>query len=49
MGKGVPLAKILKLPVKTEIGRMKELNDIEKIKDLITQFDGIIGALEAER
>ncbi|MDD1708956.1 MAG: V-type ATP synthase subunit A [Methanoregulaceae archaeon] len=49
MGKGVPLAKILKLPVKTEIGRMKELTDIEKIKDLITQFDGIIGALEAER
>jgi V/A-type H+-transporting ATPase subunit A len=49
MGKGVPLAKILKLPVKTEIGRMKELTDIEKIKDLITQFDGIISALEAER
>lgn len=49
MEKGVPLAKLLKLPVKTEIGRMKELTDIEKIKDLITQFDGAIGKLEAER
>ena len=49
MGKGVPLAKLLKLPVKTEIGRMKELTDIDKIKDLITQFDGAIGKLEAER
>jgi V/A-type H+/Na+-transporting ATPase subunit A len=49
MGKGVPLVKIMKLPLKTEIGRMKELTDIEKIKDLITQIDGILAALEAER
>jgi V/A-type H+-transporting ATPase subunit A len=49
MGKGVPLVKILKLPVKTEIGRMKELTDIEKIKDLITHIDGTLSALEAER
>jgi V/A-type H+-transporting ATPase subunit A len=49
MGKGVPLVKILKLPVKTEIGRMKELTDIEKIKDLIAQIDGSLGALEVER
>jgi V/A-type H+/Na+-transporting ATPase subunit A len=49
MGKGVQLAKILKLPVKTEIGRMKELTDVEKIKDLIPQIDGTLTALEAER
>ncbi len=49
MGKGVSLVKILKLPVKTEIGRMKELTDSEKIKGLITQIDGSLGALEAER
>lgn len=49
MGKGVPLGKILKLPVKTEIGRMKELTDIETIKDLITQVDGSLTSLEAER
>lgn len=49
MGKGVSLAKILKSPVKTDIGRMKELTDIEKIKDLFTQIDGTLGAMEAER
>ena len=49
MGKGVPLAKILKLPVKAEIGRMKELTDIEKIQGLIDQADGALSALEAER
>ena len=49
MVKGVPLVKILKLPVKTEIGRMKELTDSEEIKNLITQIDGTLTALEAER
>jgi V/A-type H+/Na+-transporting ATPase subunit A len=49
MGKGVPLVKILKLPIKTEIGRMKELTEINQIKDLITQIDGSLSALEAER
>jgi V/A-type H+/Na+-transporting ATPase subunit A len=49
MGKGVPLVKILKLPVKTEIGRMKELSDIEKIKDMVPQIDGALSALEVER
>jgi V/A-type H+-transporting ATPase subunit A len=49
MGKGVSLVKIMKLPVKTEIGRMKEISDIEKIKGLITQTDGTLSALEAER
>jgi V/A-type H+-transporting ATPase subunit A len=49
MGKGVTLVKILKLPVKTEIGRMKELSEINQIKDLITQIDGTLSALEAER
>lgn len=49
MGKGVPLAKILKLPVKTEIGRMKELTEIDQIKELIVNIDGTLSALEAER
>ncbi|MCU0631786.1 MAG: V-type ATP synthase subunit A [Methanolinea sp.] len=49
MGKGVPLTKILKLPVKNEIGRMKELSGFDQIKDLITKIDGAISALEAER
>jgi len=49
MGKGVPLSKILKLSVKADIGRMKELADIEQIKDLIPRIDGALTALEAER
>jgi V/A-type H+-transporting ATPase subunit A len=49
MGKGVPLTKILKLSVKADIGRMKELAEIERIKDLIPRIDGDLTALEAER
>ena len=47
MGKGVPLSKILKLPVKIEIGRMKELSDIGKIKAFIEEIDKGLTALEA--
>jgi V/A-type H+-transporting ATPase subunit A len=47
MGKGVPLSKILKLPVKIEIGRMKELADIGKIKAFIEEIDKGLTALEA--
>lgn len=49
MSKGVPLTKILKLPVKAEIGRMKELTGIEQIKDLVARIDSGLSALEAER
>lgn len=49
MGKGVPLSKILKLSVKADIGRMKELADIEQIKELIPRIEGALTALEAER
>ncbi len=49
MSKGVPLTKILKLPVKAEIGRMKELTGVEQIKDLVTRIDSGLSALEAER
>lgn len=47
MGKGVPLSKILKLPVKIEIGRMKELSDIGKIKAFMEEIDKGLTALEA--
>jgi V/A-type H+-transporting ATPase subunit A len=49
MNRGVALNKILKLPLKQEIGRMKELADVEKIKDLIGEIDKNIAALEVER
>jgi V/A-type H+-transporting ATPase subunit A len=49
MNRGVALNKILKLPLKQEIGRMKELADVGKIKDLIGEIDKNIAALEVER
>ena len=49
MNRGVALNKILKLPLKQEIGRMKELADVSKIKDLIGEIDKNIAALEVER
>jgi V/A-type H+-transporting ATPase subunit A len=49
MNRGVALNKILKLPLKQEIGRMKELADVSKIKDLNGEIDKNISALEVER
>jgi V/A-type H+-transporting ATPase subunit A len=49
MNRGVALNKILKLPLKQEIGRMKELADVSKIKDLSGEIDKNIAALEVER
>ena len=49
MNRGVALNKILKLPLKQEIGRMKELADVGKIKDLVGEIDKNIAALEVER
>ena len=48
MGRGIPLAKMIKLPVKAEIGRMKELADVEKIKAMVPEIDRAIAALEVE-
>lgn len=49
MNKGVALNKILKLPLKAEIGRMKELEDVEKIKSLVKDIDKKVAAMEVER
>jgi len=49
MNTGVALNKILKLPLKAEIGRMKELKDVEKIKSLVKDIDKKVGAVEVER
>lgn len=48
MGRGVPLTKILKLPVKAEIGRMKELTDLEQIKGLVSHINDELRGLEGE-
>ena len=39
MGKGAPLEKLLKLPVKAQIGRMKEDPDLTRIRGLIDEID----------
>jgi V/A-type H+-transporting ATPase subunit A len=49
MNRGVALNKILKLPLKAEIGRMKELGEVEKIKSLIGVIEKNIAAMEVER
>jgi len=49
MNKGIALNKILKLPLKADIGRMKELEDVEKIKSLIGDIDKKVAAMEGER
>jgi V/A-type H+-transporting ATPase subunit A len=49
MAKGIALSKILKLPVKAEIGRMKELSDIERIRGLIPGIEKAVASLEVER
>jgi len=49
MARGIPLAKIIKLPVKSEIGRMKEQTDLGAIKSLIDAIDRAISPLEVER
>jgi V/A-type H+-transporting ATPase subunit A len=48
MGKGVPLEKLLKLPVKTEIGRMKEYPDLERVRGLVDEIDRQIAPLGVE-
>lgn len=46
MSRGMPLAKILKLPIKAEIGRMKEISEVDRIRGLIGDIDTSISALE---
>lgn len=48
MNSGISLKQILELPQKTEISRMKELDDISMIKTLIEEIEVGIRSLEAE-
>ncbi len=47
--RGVSLKQVMGLPLKAEIGRMKELQDVAKIKAIILETEKSIGALEAEK
>ncbi len=49
LGKGSSLKQILSLPVKKEIARMKEQEDVETIKSFIGEIDRSFGSLEVER
>ncbi|HYA60902.1 MAG TPA: V-type ATP synthase subunit A [Candidatus Acidoferrum sp.] len=48
VGKGGSLKQMLNLPVKAEIARMKEQDDVEAIKNLIGEIDRSFESLEAE-
>jgi vacuolar-type H+-ATPase catalytic subunit A/Vma1 len=49
MGRGVALRQVLALPQKTEIARMKEQYDADRISSLIDSIGAAARALEAER
>lgn len=49
INRGVSLKQIMGLPLKAEIGRMKELQDVARINALILEIEKSIGALEAEK
>ncbi len=49
MNKGIALNKILKLPIKAEIGRMKELREVDAVRNLMGEIDKKIAAVEVER
>ena len=49
MSKGVALNKILKLPLKAEIGRMKELKEVDAVRNLMGEIDKKIAAVGVDR
>jgi V/A-type H+-transporting ATPase subunit A len=49
INRGIMVRQITCLPVKEEIGRMKEIQDVTKIKNLIAEADKKMAALEVEK
>jgi V/A-type H+-transporting ATPase subunit A len=49
VNRGVLVKQVTGLPIKEEIGRMKELQDVAKIRSMIGDVDKKITALEAEK
>jgi V/A-type H+-transporting ATPase subunit A len=49
INRGVSLKQIMDLPLKAEIGRMKELQDVARINALIVEIEKSISVLEAEK
>ncbi len=49
VNRGIMVRQITGLPVKEEIGRMKEAQDVAKIRNLIAEADKTMAALEVEK
>jgi len=49
MTRGVSLRQIQGLPLKTTIGRMKDVADLDAIRNMLTEIDGKLGSLEVEK
>ncbi|MEI7856838.1 MAG: V-type ATP synthase subunit A [Methanomicrobiales archaeon] len=49
MNRGITLKQIQALPLKAEIGRMKEIQDVNQIMAMISEIDEQLMALEVER
>jgi V/A-type H+-transporting ATPase subunit A len=47
--RGVSLKKIMELPLKTEIGRMKEAADMDRLRDITDDIGRQMAGLEAEK
>lgn len=49
VGRGVTVRQVTSLPLKAEIGRMKEQKEVDAIKGLVADIDKSVAALEAEK
>ena len=49
MNRGITLKQVQGLPLKAEIGRMKEIQEINQIQDMIGEIDRQLMSLEVER
>jgi vacuolar-type H+-ATPase catalytic subunit A/Vma1 len=49
VSRGVTVRQITGMPVKEEIGRMKEIADVQRIRSLIGEVDTKMAALEVEK
>jgi hypothetical protein len=49
MNRGISLKQIQSLPLKTNIGRMKDIQDLENLRKMIDDVSQELGALEVEK
>jgi V/A-type H+-transporting ATPase subunit A len=49
MGRGISLKQIQTLPLKTNIGRMKDIQDLENLRKMIDGIPREVASLEVEK